>query len=192
MAHTLSPLINFHEPTPNSNQLIPYFWDQWLHVWANKKPRLLKLLLMILWQIPGKNLFGRVRLILAHSFWENWSIMRGGKMKVKAVKKHMAPHIIENQKADYESQNQKQLQLSVALPQGSISASQGPYLKCAITSQAEPPPGFHVFIQVSFQGTVHVQTKRITIRKVAHLVLSRQVFLLNKLDRTTNTGEVAH
>lgn len=66
-----------------------------------KKPRLLKLLLMILWQIPGKNLFGRVRLILAHSFWENWSIMRGGKMKVKAVKKHMAPHIIENQKADY-------------------------------------------------------------------------------------------
>lgn len=113
-------------------------------------------------------------------------------MKVKAVKKHMAPHIIENQKADYERQNQKQVQLSVALPQGPISASQGPYLKCATTSQAEPPPGFHVFIQVSFQGTVHVQTKRITIRKVAYLVLSRQVFLLNKLDRTTNTGEVAH
>lgn len=95
----------------------------------------------------------------------------------------MAPHIIENQKADYVSQNQKQLQLSVALPQGPISATQAPYLKCATTSQAEPPPGFHVFIQVSFQETVHIQTKR--SRKVVHLVLSRQALLLNKLGQLT-------
>lgn len=58
-------------------------------------------------------------------------------MKVKAVKKHMGPYITENQKADYVSQNQKQLQLSEALPQGHISASQAPYLKCATTSQAD-------------------------------------------------------
>lgn len=137
MAHTLSPLINFHKLTPNSNQLIPYFWTNGCMCELTKKPRLLKLLLMILWQIPGKNPFGRVRLILAHSFRENWSIMRGGKMKVKAVKKHMAPRIIKNQKADYGSQNQKQLQLSMALPQGPISASQAPNLKCATTFKAE-------------------------------------------------------